>query len=57
MTATDTLWMTALIFTPTVFALLILFVPKGKDEAMRWLALFGAAITLAVSIIVFMGYL
>ncbi len=57
MIATDTLWMTALIFTPTVFALLILFVPKGRDEAMRWLALFGAAITLAVSIIVLMGYL
>jgi NADH-quinone oxidoreductase subunit M len=57
MTATDTLWLTALIFTPTVFALLILFVPKGKDEAMRWLALFGSAITFAISIIVFMGYL
>src|SRR5437868_14255976 len=57
MTATDTLWMSALIFAPTVFALVILFVPKGKEEAMRWLALFGTAITLAVSIVVLVGYL
>ena len=41
MTATDMLWMSAVIFMPTVFALLLLFVPKGKEEAMRWLALFG----------------
>ena len=35
MIESDLLWMTALIFTPTVFALLILFVPSGKDEVMR----------------------
>jgi NADH-quinone oxidoreductase subunit M len=57
MTATDTLWMTALIFAPTLFALLILFVPKGKEEAMRWLALFGTAVTLALSIVLLIGYL
>src|SRR5437763_17214885 len=57
MQETDMWWMTALIFTPTVFALLILFVPKGKEEAMRWLALFGTAATLAVSIVVLIGYL
>ena len=57
MTETDLWLMTALIFTPTVFALFILFVPKGYEEAMRWLALFGSAVTLAVSIIVLMGYL
>ncbi len=57
MMETDLLWMTALIFTHTVFALLIMFVPKGREEVMRWLALFGTAITLAISIIVLMGYL
>ncbi|HEY1379769.1 MAG TPA: NADH-quinone oxidoreductase subunit M, partial [Gemmataceae bacterium] len=57
MIETDLLWMTALTFTPTVFALLIMFVPKGREEVMRWLALFGSAITLAVSIIVLIGYL
>src|SRR5947209_1301561 len=57
MTETDLWWMTALIFTPCVFALAILFVPRGREEVMRWLALFGTAVTLAVSIIVFMGYL
>src|SRR5215212_9898933 len=53
----DLWWMTALAFAPTVFALFILFVPKGKEEVMRWLALFGTAVTLAVSIIVLLGYL
>jgi NADH-quinone oxidoreductase subunit M len=57
MIATDTLWMTALIFTPTIFALVLVFVPKRNVEAMRWIALFGTAITLAISIVVFMGYL
>jgi NADH-quinone oxidoreductase subunit M len=57
MTETDLLWMSALIFTPSVFALLILFVPKGKEEVMRWLALLGTAVTLAVSIIVLIEYL
>src|SRR5947209_15128155 len=57
MIATDTLWMSALIFTPTVFALVLVFVPKRSVEAMRWLALFGTAITLAISIVVLLGYL
>jgi NADH-quinone oxidoreductase subunit M len=57
MIQTDMWFMTALIFTPTVFALFILFVPKKDHETMRWLALFGSAITLAVSIVVLLGYL
>src|SRR4051812_29540710 len=57
MTETDLWLMSALIFAPTVFALLLLFVPKGKEEVMRWVALFGTAVTLAVSIIVLIGYL
>lgn len=57
MKETDLWLLTALIFVPTIFAMIILFVPKGMEEAMRWLALFGTAITLAISIVVFMGYL
>jgi NADH-quinone oxidoreductase subunit M len=57
MQETDMWLMTALIFTPTVFGLPILFVPKGKEEVMRWLAAFGTAITLGISIVVLLGYL
>jgi NADH-quinone oxidoreductase subunit M len=57
MAETDLLWMSALIFAPTVFALVILFVPRGQEELMRWLALLGSAVSLAVSVIVLMGYL
>src|SRR4029079_3602531 len=54
---THPLWMTALIFAPTVFALVILFVPRGQEEAMRWLATLGSAVTLAISIIMLTSYL
>jgi NADH-quinone oxidoreductase subunit M len=54
---TDLLWMSALTFAPTVFALLLVFVPKGKEELMRWIALLGSGITLALSLIVLIGYL
>src|SRR3954469_17482977 len=53
----DLWWMTALIFAPTGFALLIMFVPKGREEVMRWLALFGSAVALACSIVMLIGYL
>src|SRR4051794_35085763 len=57
MLESDLLWMTALIFTPTVAALVLLFVPRGQEETMRWLALLGSAVTLAVSIIMLINYL
>src|SRR4051794_18377171 len=53
---TDLWMMTALAFLPTLFALVILFVPKGRDEVMRWLALFGTAVTLAPRLLLLMGY-
>src|SRR5438034_2053517 len=56
MTELDLTWMSVLTFTPGVFALGLVFFPKGRDEAMRWWALLGTAITLAVSIIVLIGY-
>jgi NADH-quinone oxidoreductase subunit M len=57
MTETDLWLLSGLIFAPTVFALVILFVPKGYEEAMRWLALIGSAVTFALSVMVFAGYL
>lgn len=42
--------MTFVIFLPTLFALGLLFFPKGWDESMRWWALFGTALTLGVSL-------
>ena len=57
MMETDLWMMTALIFLPTVFALLLLFIPNKNAEAIRWTALVGTAATLAVSLAIFVGYL
>jgi NADH-quinone oxidoreductase subunit M len=50
MAETDLLWMSAVVFIPAVFALALIFVPRGKEEIMRWLSLFGTAMTLGASI-------
>ncbi len=50
MAETDLLWMSAVVFIPAVFALVLIFFPRGKEEAMRWWSLFGTALTLGVSI-------
>src|SRR4051794_2113068 len=50
MPETDLLWMSAVIFLPSVFALVLLFFPRGSDEYMRWWSLFGTAATLVVSL-------
>jgi cytochrome bd-type quinol oxidase subunit 2 len=57
MTELDLMWMSVATFTPAVFALALVFFPKGREEAMRWWALLGTAVTLAVSIILLIGYL
>jgi NADH-quinone oxidoreductase subunit M len=57
MTELDLMWMSVATFTPAIFALALVFFPKGREEAMRWWALLGTAITLAVSIILLIGYL
>ncbi len=36
MAESDLIWMSAVVFLPTVFALALLFVPRGKEEIMRW---------------------
>ncbi len=52
----DLTWMSALVFLPMAFAGLILFLPSRWAELLRWVALFGAAGTLSVSLCVVIGY-
>src|SRR5579871_3786036 len=56
MPETDLIWMSLVVFLPTVFALGLLFFPKGWEEAMRWWSLFGTALTLGISICAFILY-
>ncbi len=53
---TDALLMTAVIFIPTIFAVGLLFFPKGTQEWMRWWTLLGSALTLVVSLMIFVDY-
>ena len=52
----DFIWMTLVIFIPSVFALGLLFFPRGKEEAMRWWSLIGTALTLGVSLGMFINF-
>ena len=52
----DLLTMSLCIFLPSVFALALLFFPKGTEEYMRWTALFGTALTFILSAFVFIDY-
>src|SRR6516165_2130635 len=52
----DMLWMTAVIFVPAVFALGLLFFPRGTEEYMRWWSLLGTAVALVVSLCIFIDY-
>jgi NADH-quinone oxidoreductase subunit M len=52
----DLVLMSLVIFVPSLFAIVLLFVPPGKDEWMRWIALFGTAATLALSLVMFNDY-
>jgi NADH-quinone oxidoreductase subunit M len=52
----DLVWLTVLIFLPTGTALLLLLLPTRMVEAMRWVAVLGAAATLSVSLCVVVGY-
>jgi len=49
----DLIWMSLLIFIPTIFALGLLLFPKEWVEGMRWWTLFGTALTLGVSLCIF----
>jgi len=52
----DLSWLTWLVFLPAACAAVLLAVPARWTEAMRWVALFGAAGTLSVSLCVAVGY-
>src|SRR5665811_652566 len=52
----DFIWMTLVVFIPSVFALGLLFFPRGKDEAMRWWSLIGTALTLGASLGMFVNF-
>jgi len=52
----DLILMSLVIFVPTVFALVLLFVPRGQEELMRWWSLLGTAATLALSILLFIDF-
>ena len=53
---TDLWFMTALTFIPAVFALVIAFIPGGAKELIRWISLIGTALTLTVSLVIFVGF-
>jgi len=52
----DLIMMSLVIFVPTVFALGLLFFPRGSEEWMRWWSLIGTAATLVLSLCVFIDY-
>lgn len=57
MQETDAILLSLVIFVPALFALLIPFFPKGKDEAVRWWTLLGTALTLGISLCIFVLFL
>jgi len=52
----DFIWMTLVVFIPSAFALGLLFFPRGKEDAMRWWSLIGTALTLGVSLGMFVNF-
>jgi len=52
----DMLIMSLVIFVPAIASLVLMFVPRGMDEAMRWISLIATAITLALSLVLFVDY-
>jgi NADH-quinone oxidoreductase subunit M len=53
----DLLLMSLVIFVPSLFALVLLFFPRGSEEWMRWWSLLGTAITFVLSIFLFIEFL
>jgi len=52
----DVVWMSLVIFIPSVFALIVLLIPRGWEEVMRWVTLFGTALTLGISLCMFVNF-
>src|ERR1043166_111450 len=51
----DLILMSLCIFVPSIFALGLLFFPKGTEEGMRWWSLVGTAVTFVLSTFVFIN--
>ena len=56
MSEPDFIWLTALVFSPCAFAVVLLFFPRGTERAMCWWTLTGTATTLGISIAIFLNY-
>src|SRR5262245_60033008 len=55
----DVIFMSLVIFVPTVFALVLMLpglFPRGREDWMRWWSLLGTAVTLVLSICMFISY-
>ena len=52
----DLILMSLVIFAPLVFALGLLFFPRGSEEWMRWWSLLGTAVTLVLSLCLFVDF-
>jgi NADH-quinone oxidoreductase subunit M len=52
----DLILMSLVIFVPTIFALVLMFFPRGSDEWMRWWTLTGTAVTLVLSLWMFIDF-
>jgi NADH-quinone oxidoreductase subunit M len=52
----DLILMSLVIFVPTLFALVLLFFPRGSDEWMRWWTLLGTAVTFVLSVWLFIDF-
>jgi NADH-quinone oxidoreductase subunit M len=52
----DFILMSLVIFVPTVFALGLLFFPRGSEEWMRWWSLLGTALTLVLSLYLYIDF-
>ena len=57
MPETDLILMSLCIFLPSLFALVLLFIPSRYVEYMRWWTLLGTAATLVVSLMLLIHYL
>src|SRR5262245_44471926 len=56
MSETDLIWMSLVVFLPTLFALGLLLFPRGWELSMCWWSLAGIALTLGVSIGMFFHF-
>jgi NADH-quinone oxidoreductase subunit M len=56
MAENDVIWMTLLVFAPTAFALGLIFFPRSWEKAMCWWSLAGTAVTLGISIAIFINF-